>query len=240
MNFCLRPSKTFQFDVLENELSKFTGEIGIDAASETMKNKKMFRTKMYYGLDMNLDFLKQGLKKNKLEDTFGIWSDIAKLDQLPSNSVDIIVSTNTLNILPKENQIIALKHLCRLNAPQGGLIFNYSTNETKKTPLTEMVENARSYFKKIKIIYTGNYISRVYEKIFEKEGWLGSHTIAGTKPFLLISWIISRLEYLTCHTSFGNSSALIICTDKKTTAPKNKFDTSQLKMIDKNLFNIFN
>jgi len=237
MNFCLRPSKTFQFDILENELSKLTGETGIDAASETMKNRKFFKTKSYYGLDIKLELLKNGLKKNDFNNTYGIWADMTKIDSLPSNSIDVIVSTNTLYILSKENQIVALKSLCRIAAPKGHLILDCPTKD--KELLREMRENIKTYFKKIKIVYTGNFISRAYEKIFEKEGWLGSHPIASTKPFLLISWLISRLEYLTCHTSFVNSSALIICTDKKTDSPKNKFDTSQLKIIDTNLFNMF-
>lgn len=238
MNFCIRPSKTFEFDILEKKLSKLTGEVGLDAAAETMKNRKMFKTENYYGLDINLEFLKRGLKKNESENTFGIWTDIAELDRLPSNSADVVVSTNTLNILSRENRLAALKHLCRLTAPQGYLILNFSTKD--RSLLEEMEKNVKVHFEKIEIIYTGNFISQAYEKMFERNGWLGSHPIAGTRPFLLISWLISRLEYLTCHTIFGNSSALIVCTEKKTNESKNKFDTSQFKIIEKNLFDLFN
>lgn len=238
MNFCLRPSKTFQFDILENELSKLTGEVGLDAASETMKNRKFFKTKLYYGLDINLELLKNGLKKNNSDNTFGIWADIAKIDLLPSNSADAVVSTNTLYMLPKEKQLTAVKNLCRITTPEGHLIIDCPAKD--KSLLGDFKLNLNNYFEEIKIIYTDNLLSRAYEKIFEKNGWLGSHPIAGTKTFLLISWLISRFEYLTSCVPFGNAYAIIFCSKKKTTEPKKKFDTSQFKIIDKNLFNIFN
>jgi len=53
MNFMVRPSKSFLFDVLEKELKTITCGIGLDAASAHFKNRRMFKTDQYYGLDID-------------------------------------------------------------------------------------------------------------------------------------------------------------------------------------------
>lgn len=233
MNFCLRPSKTIQFDILEKELGTLKGETGIDAAAESMKNRKMFNTKNYFGIDINLPLLKKGVETHDPANTFGILADLAKLDKLPEGSADVIVSTNTLYILKGENRKAAIAHLCRLTAPHGTLICDSAIGKDLDGILTVANKN----FRNVKIIYFDNIFSRAYEKIFEKDGYLGSHPVAGSKPFLLLSWLISRLEYITRFFKGLNNYSVIICKEKHS---KNQqpFTVAALPLIDKNIYTL--
>jgi hypothetical protein len=233
MNFCLRPSKTIQFDLLEKQLKKIEGEVGLDAAAQNMKNRRMFKTKKYFGIDISLPFLQKGIETHNDQATFGILADLARLEKLPEGSADVIVSTNTLYILKDEERTAAVEHLCRLTAPSGMLICDSPAGKNLKEMLPVLSKNFRS----IKIIYFDNIFSRAYEKIFEKEGYLGTHPVAGTKPFLLLSWLISRLEYLTSFIKPLNIYALIICT-KKFSNIKNPFEVSHLPIASSKIYNL--
>lgn len=228
----VRPSKTFQFELLEKELQDIPGEIGIDAGSNNFKNRRMFRTKKYFGLDMDLSAIKKGIEKNKDKNTFGILADITKMEVLPSNSCDVIVSTNTLYVLSPEQRRGAITGLSRLTKSTGKLIIELPMDET----FNRLLGEAKNNFEETKIYYFKNPISRAYEKLFEVNGYLGSHPIAGSYPFLAISWMISRIEYLTCGIARINRHALIICTNKKTTEPFAPFDVSGLKLIGERIF----
>lgn len=233
MNFCLRPSKTFQFDLLEKELKKITGPVGIDAAAQNMKNRRLFKTEKYFGIDINLPFLKKGVEMRDATTTFGILADLAKLDKLPEGSADVIVSTNTLYILKGESRKAAITHLCRLTAPQGTLICDSAIGEE----LDELISVVQKNFLDIKIIYFDSIFSRAYEKIFEKNGYLGSHPIAGTKAFLLLSWFISRLEFITRFFKGLNGYSLIICKEK-ISKNRHPFTVAGWPLIDKNIYNL--
>jgi len=233
MNFYTRPSKTFLFDILEKKLKNCTGEIGIDAACETMKNQKMFKTKKYYGIDIVLELLKKGIAKHNFEDVYGILGDLSKLDKMPDGSADVVVSTNTLYILPANKRLVAIKHLSRITSPHGYFLCELN----KDTNYQNELNTLKHYFSKMEIVYFGNSLSRAYEKIFEKKGWLGYHPIASQKPFLLLSWIISRLEYLTCQFSGPNSNSLIVCSGKESKTT-NEFNIKTLPLIEEKIYNI--
>lgn len=233
MNFMVRPSKTFLFNFLEKKLSKLNLAVGLDAASAGFKNRQMFKTSKYFGLDIDLPALKKGLEKYNFSNTFGILCDLEKLDLLPGDSVDVLVSTNTLYCLPLEKRIKAIKHFCRLTASSGYLFCQLSVDEE----LDEALEVFGKNFENVKKTYFKNPLSRVYELIFEKNGFLGSHPIAGTKPFLLFAWLISRLEYLTCGSRGLNKQVFIICTNKNNSSNKNDFNLSQVPKIENRLYN---
>lgn len=234
-NHCLRPSKTFQFDLLEKELAKIKGEIGIDAAAQNMKNRRMFKTEKYIGIDISLPFLQAGIRRHggPSTNTFGILGDLAKLEKLPEGIADAVVSTNTLYILKGTQRTAAVEHLCRLTSPCGTLICDAAVGEE----LNEILAIAAKNFGDIKIIYTDNIFSRAYERMFEKNGYLGSHPVAGSKPFLLLSWFISRLEYMTQFFKSLSCGALIICA-KKLSDKKQPFDISHLPLIETSIYNL--
>lgn len=234
MNFMIRPSKSFLFDVLESKLKKLTGEVGLDAGSNNFKNRRMFKTTKYYGLDINLARLKEGLQKHTEKNTYGIWADLSNLDKLPASSIEVVVSTNTLYALPIAKRLKAIQNLSRLTAPHGYFLCDILLDDDFKKATDKLYTN----FKQIKIIYYKNIISQMYEKIFERDGYLGSHPLAGSKPFRLFAWLISRLEYLSCHFKFLNKHVFIIASQQRDNLTKNEFNLSALSVIHKRIYNI--
>ena len=230
----VRPSKTFLFNYLEKKLKRVNAAIGLDAASANFKNRAMFKTQKYYGLDINLEHLKNGLQKYNDQNTFGILADLAKLEQLPQNSVDLIVSTNTLYALPPDKRLAAIDNLCRLAAPQAQFLCDL--------PLDKEFERIKKMlhtnFKQVKIIYYKNIFSQIYEKIFERNGFLGSHPVAGTRPFRFLAWLISLTEYLTCKLSFLNKHVLFVAKTKKDHPDKNQFNLSNIRKINPKIFDL--
>jgi hypothetical protein len=236
VNLPLRPSKGFLFDQLEKRLFDIRGEIGLDAASASFKNRRMFKTKYYYGLDVDRNALTKGILKQGDDKTFGVLADLARLDGLPGDSVDAVVSTNTLYCLKKEDRIAAIKHLCRLTAPEGYFFCEIPVNENYD--YENVLAVLRNNFESIKIIYYRNFISRFYESIFESNGWLGDHPVAGLKGFRLFAWLIGRLEYITSALRSPKKHAFIICKNKKGSNQKKRFDLSGFPMPEKSIYNI--
>lgn len=232
MNFLVRPSKIFLFDILEKNLKQIKHGIGIDAGSASMKNRRMFKTDVYYGIDIDLAGLQKGLKIYDSKNTFGILADLTNLKPLPLNSADVVVSTNTLYCLPIEKRIDAIKNLCGLTSPKGRLMCQLPNDAHFK----KIMDIFHNNFQKVKIIYFRNYFSRFYEWIFAKEGFLGSHPVAGLKPFRLLAWLISRLEYLTCFFVFPNTQIFIIACKKKE-GQKNEFKISE-KNLENRIYNL--
>src|SRR3989338_6413178 len=111
-----RPSKNFFFRRLARELMQERGDIGIDAASASMKNRFMFKTKRYIGIDRDEQALKAGLQKHG-ENTLGIVADLTRLSPLSSGSVSLIVSTNTLDHLAPADADAAIRFFFRILAP---------------------------------------------------------------------------------------------------------------------------
>src|SRR3989338_6326754 len=107
MNFMVRPSKSFLFDMLERQLRNTAGDIGVDAGAADLKNRKMFKTQKYFGLDIDLDGLRKGVQKHSDGATFGILADLTKLDALPDNSVDVVVTTNPQHCNPATHPVLS-------------------------------------------------------------------------------------------------------------------------------------
>ncbi|MBI4138624.1 class I SAM-dependent methyltransferase [Candidatus Uhrbacteria bacterium] len=234
MNFTLRPSKTFLFDLVEHKLSRRGGAIGLDAAAENLKNRKWFKTHSYYGLDIDLNSLRRGIERaSNNTSIYGILADLASIDSIQEGSVDVIVSTNTLYHLSEDQRLRAVSHLSRIVSPDGLLLMDLPIQLVSPS----IDEVLRNNFLTIERLYFRNFISRFYEGIFERDGDLGSHPIAGTKPFRLLAWLVSRLEYLTSQRPQWNKQVLFICTDKKNQV-KLPFDLSTYPMIDGRIYNL--
>ena len=230
----VRPSKSFLFDFLEGKLKKFNQGIGLDAASADFKNRKFFKTEKYFGLDIDLEALKSGIAKYNDDKTFGLYADLTRFEGLPENSVDVLVSTNTLYSLPVESRIKVIDNLSHLTTPDGYLFCHLCLDHDFQKCLDVIKQN----FNKVEIIYFRNIFSRAYEKIFEKDGYLGSHPIAGRKLFRLLAWLISRLEYLTKKFIWLNSEVVIIGHKKPAPNQKNIFDLSEASIISPKLHDL--
>jgi len=191
----------------------------------------MFKTKKYYGLDFSLDSLKAGVKRYDNENTFGIYADMLDLSGIPAGSADVIVSTNTLYSIP--DQLKAIGNLCRLVKTGGTFLCEIP----KDNKLEESLAALKNNFKDVSAIYYKNILSRLYERIFEKDGYLGSHAIASRKPFLALVWLLSRIEYLTCRLAFLNVHVLVVCQGKNT-GEDNPFDLSPHPLIENKIYNL--
>ncbi len=230
----VRPSKTFLYDLLESKLKNLSGEVGLDAASANFKNRRMFKTKAYYGLDRDLNAIQRGLAKFKDDSTFGILADLTKLDAIPSGSAEVVVSTNTLYQLAAPDRKLALEHLCRVTASKGHFLVEMSLDGE----FDRLLATIKQEFSEVKIWYYQNFLSRFYERIFERNGYLGDHPIAGRLPFRLLAWVISRLEYLTRFFRLGNRHALIFCHQKNNPTPAQNFNLSFFPLLDKKIYKL--
>jgi len=234
MNFMVRPSKSFLFDFLEGKLKKFNQGIGLDAASADFKNRKFFQTEKYFGLDIDLAVLKSGVAKYNDDRTFGLYADLTNLESLPENSVEVLVSTNTLYSLPLDSRIGAIEGLCRLVAPKGWFFCELSLDNK----FSQCLVVIKKYFKKVKVIYYKNIFSQAYENFFERDGYLGSHPIAGLRPFRFGSWLISRLEYLTNRFPSLNKEVIVIAQEKNNQDKKNDFNLDNLPIINEKIYQL--
>ncbi len=231
MAIYIRPSKTFFFSFLTEEIQAVGNGIGLDAACANMKNRHMFRTASYYGVDINLELIKTGLNKYQDPSTFGILADMSKLDPIPEGSVDLVVSSNTLYTIPAAQRIEAIQHLIRMTAPTGKLILEVPIADD----FVAIQKSTNEYFEQVRIVHYQNFLSLAYEKIFERNGNLGSHPIAGSKPFLALSWLISRAEYLTRYFRSLNKHVVFVCTHKKSRI-KNEFDLNNLPVLSDRIY----
>lgn len=231
MTIYLRPSKTFFFNFLKKEIQTVRDGIGLDAACAGMKNRHMFKTASYFGVDINLELIKNGLSKYQDSSTFGIFADMSRLDPIPEGSVDLVVSSNTLYTITDAQRLEAIQHLIRITAPTGKLILEVLIGNNFET-IQKLTANA---FEQVHIVFYQNFLSLAYEKIFERNGNLGSHPVAGSKPFLMLSWLISRLEYLTRYFKFFNKHVVFVCTHKKSQI-KNEFDLKNLPVLSDKIY----
>ncbi len=235
-NLMARPSKTFLFEIFEKEIIGWNFGTALDAGSADFKNRRMFKTERYFGLDIDEAALKKGLKKYSGGGSQAILGDLLDLNQLPEASLELAAATNVLDHFQTAVREKVIKNLIYLVKPGGQLIFNAAQNDI----YPDLVKNLKDNFGKVAIIYYRNIFSRLYEKIFEdKNGCLGSHPIAGGKIFRLITWLISRLEYLTCHFPRFNVRVLVICREKKDFGVKNEFRPA-VEFFRNGIYNILN
>jgi len=169
---------------------------------------------------------------DKTSNTFALYADLTKLSSLPENSFDAVVSTNTLDHLTTEDKFEAVENLSRIT--YGKLLLELKFDQS----FIPIIGLLKKYFNIVNTLYYKNFFSRAYEKIFEKDGFLGNHPIAGLKFFRLLSWLISRLEYLTCRQSSGNHAVFIVCQEKKDVLAKKSLDLSGLSLIQDKIYQL--
>lgn len=186
MRISPKPSKTILWEWLKKDLDK-CGGIGIDAASGTFKNYPLFQTIRYYGVDKNASRIAYG--RERYPNGIGVVGDIIEV-LFPPEFANVVVSTNTLAYLYPEDARTVINTFMHYLKPNGLLIFQMPKNKT------------RYHCNTISIKYYRNPISRLYERLFPKKK---------SKFFMYFSYLVSRLEYLTCKIKFLNTEAYIKC-----------------------------
>lgn len=230
--FYARPSKNFFFRRLEKELAKERGGLALDAASAAMKNRPMFKTAGYVGLDRDEAALRRGLEMYRSTDTLGLLCDLTKLSALPEGVFDLIASTNTLDHLKPAEAEQAVRNFIRLLKPRGTLLCQMSISAR-----TDAIAAAlRKEFQSVKTIYYTNPFSAAYEKLFEtEEGELGYHPFASSRPMRFFSFVISLLEYPISLFAILNRQVFFVCRGKKGGAVS-VFDPAKLLPLGDRLY----
>lgn len=234
MRFYARPSKTFFFNLLARTLSKYEEGAALDAASANFKNRRLFFTERYVGLDVDENALKEGLKKFPDRRNIGIVGDMNALGALPAGSFSVVVSTNTLDHLPAREIDSVIASLSRLVSSGGALFLQLSLSNLGENTVAALKETWRS----VRVRYYKNLLSDSYEKLFERDGDLGYHPLASSRPFLLLSFLLSRLEYVTGFFPRLNKQAFVVCTGKKEAGADGVFDVGVLQKIGDRLYKL--
>lgn len=208
-HFLTRPSKSFLFDYLDDLLKEECGDIGVDAAAERLRNRHMFRTKHYIGIDRDQHALERGLKSTLGDDVYALLGDLTDLTKIPEGSADVVLSSNTLYQIRPSLRGRAVKELARITAPQGVCIVELTKDEDFPAMLALLTER----FKDVQIIYFKNPLSRAYERLaYDKKS--KERLLFVTKPFRLLAWLISRCEYLTMKSPALNTHVVVIARGK--------------------------
>jgi len=232
MNITGRPSKNALYDVLEKQLRQCRGAVGVDAASADFKNRKFFCTDAYYGIDINLSALQAGIK-NADAQTFGIHADLANLDALSDNSVDVLVSTYTLYHMPVTDRLQALQQVCRIVAPNGTLFVELLLD----TDFDVAVSLFQKQFESVEIMYFKNRLSQWYISLFTKKDGSMSPLLF-TLACRIIAWMVGKLEVFTRTRRSGNMHGLIVCSLKKGSVNRKTFDLSEVKQLGERLYSL--
>ena len=136
-----RPSKSFLFKTLENELKNYNTKTGIDIACGDAKNSHFFKTENYIGIDKNNELIQSNKKKfNKKKFLF---INILNLKNNKRILGDVVVSTNTLAHIKNNKRLIAMKNIISLVKKNGNLIceVNILKEKIKKEDSNSSKEN---------------------------------------------------------------------------------------------------
>ncbi len=208
----ISPSKKYLFRVLKNFLLIHKNKpIGIDLASENFKNSIYFKTKKYIGVDLNKKEILFGLKYFKDKKRYGIHWDFTKKNILGENFADVVVSTNTLShIKSPKKKIDALNNFIQFTSSDG-VIFLQTEIEKKVT--NEIIKKINSNFKKVKIKYYNNLLTKIYLSLFL--GKLTNNKVAIFFNKIKLNYFLSLIENITCYFKILNTKMIIIAAEKK-------------------------
>jgi glycosyltransferase involved in cell wall biosynthesis len=125
----------------------------------------------------------------------------------------------------------AVEELIRVTAPNGILVLELPNDAAFAAALA----SCQAAFNNVRVRYFKNGISRAYEHLFERNGFLGSHPIASRLPMRLVAGFLSLGEFGLSRIKGANAHAVIIATIKKSQSA-NEFDEAKLKLISSALY----
>ena len=208
-----RPSKRFLFRILRRDINLYSNvdSIVIDAACNNGRSRPMFPSKNYIGIDMSKDELKACMANYK--DVTAGYADLTDTS-LPESSVDLCVTTNTLEWMSKDGQILAVKSMASAVKSNGV----YLLNKHRDDAFLPILDILHDYFDKVEVIYYRNPLSKYYENFISKNGHIITEgAMVGKLARLLLSYLMSYCEWLTTWVPAINEAAYIRCSNKKST-----------------------
>ena len=203
----IRPSKSFLFETLKNELQNYKAKTGIDIACGDAKNSHFFKTQNYIGIDKNNKLIQSNKKKfNKKK---FLSKNILNLKNDKKILGDIVVSTNTLAHIKNNKRLIAMKNIISLVKKNGNLICEVNI-------LKEKIKKEDNLFTKnfisVKKIYYKNYFNFFLERIL-----INKYLIFVYKILIVLKVIklLELLETITSKIHIINHCIIYICKTKK-------------------------
>jgi hypothetical protein len=203
----IRPSKSFLFNTLKNELQNYNAKTGIDIACGDAKNSHFFKTQNYIGIDKNNKLIQSNKKKfNKKK---FLSRNILSLKKDKKILGDIVVSTNTLAHIKNNKRILAMKNIISLVKKNGNLICEINIVKKRMKEENDLfVKN----FISVKKIYYKNYFNFFLEKMLINKYLIFIYKILIA---LKIIKLLELLETATSRTAIMNHCLIYICKKKK-------------------------
>jgi SAM-dependent methyltransferase len=201
-----RPSKRVLFALLEGDLAAITGGTGVDAASANMKNRPLFRTDRYVGVDLSTAELEAGLSLHP--GATGIVADLSA-QELPSGFARVCVSTNTFYYLSPAGRLHASQTLTRALEPGGTLLIHAPRADGYQHLLTWL----QGAFERVDVVRTRNVLSIAYERLMERGGRFDEHP--RSLALRTLARGLALLERLACRLPLGQRDVYLRCTGKR-------------------------
>ena len=223
----IRPSKHLLYQHLARDLRNISCGVGLDAASADMKNRAMFHTATYVGIDFDLNALKRGLLRYDA-DAIALHADLTTFE-LPPFSVDVCVSTNTFEHLDTAGQMAALTLMVAALKSNGVLLLS----KHRDADLPPMIAYLRAHFESIEIVYYRNFLSAKFEQTClhadvsgRRYGWC---VRAAARLLSVIERATQRFPQL-------NLASYIRCFGKLEAGPAQEFSVPNATRLAPNLF----
>jgi len=199
----LRPTKTFLFIKVSENLKYIKKKVGIDFACGDGKNSIYFKTKKYIGIDKDKKILEVAKKKYP-EHSFKK-ENIVNFN-CKKYSSDVVLSTNTFEHINPKLRKKAFRNLINIVKKNGVFIIDSNRDYLLNFKMKELHKN----FAVIKLIFFRNYINFMIENFYLKNNFLYFFF-----RFSGIITLLTYMEYLTSKIKFFNKSVLIIAKYKR-------------------------
>lgn len=222
-----RPSKTRLHRLLKKDLGKTQKEkVAADIAAQNFMNTRFFKNDVYFGVDIDKEALEKGIdsmdEKNYRTDFISapvsreeisdysskesrqkvaVNGNILESNLFPSNSINVLVSTNTLmqHHIDPENYYSIIQNFCDYVAKDGHMYLNMVddnfTNEIHRYLLSE--------YENVELIPYNNKISDMWETYLESED--GTPSLANNKVIFrsqyVVTLILSKVELIHSETT---------------------------------------
>lgn len=209
----LRPSKNFMYKNLITDLASRKVDVAVDAASSGLKNRKYFNTKLYVGLDIDNGLLEKGLIKFsenadiKNPHTVAVHCDLTTV-KLATGSVDLLVSSNTIEHLPAIKRLPSLVSLFDSLHSESVLILTTRKNST----YDEIKHTLLEAFDHVHEVNYRNRASRLFESLITRNGRVISINGWVRYPVLSIVKILGFLERALSPFAQLNVDSYFVCT----------------------------
>jgi len=207
--------------MLQKDLSKYGSDnsVYLDAACNNCRNRKFFPGGSYFGLDYDSANLEKSVDNHDV--TGLVQADLANCS-LPLGSVDICVTTETLEHMKDDDRLAAVKNLMS-TVRTGG---HYFLNSHSSAVTDRIVAHGKTQFQIVEVYCYRNKISKRFESMIAKSGRID---VAEPKVYTLFKRVIAAFLYMielaTPNFTRLNTASYIRCMGKKSGSASEDFQS---------------